>query len=143
MLNETILKFGYPKTLLKEYDNWVVLLRPEQISAGCMILACKGEATRMSDVSAAAFSELPQVTGDIEQTLQKVFKFEKINYILLMMVDKYVHFHVIPRYSTSREAAGVIFHDSGWPKFPNMAAIVDMNSDEFLQFVKLLRSNWP
>jgi hypothetical protein len=29
-MNETINKFGYPKTLLKEYKHWVVLLRPKQ-----------------------------------------------------------------------------------------------------------------
>ena len=29
-MNETIRKFGYPETLVKEYTHWVVLLRPKQ-----------------------------------------------------------------------------------------------------------------
>lgn len=142
MFNDTILKFGYPQTLLREYDKWVVLLRPEQITAGCLILACKEMATRMPDVSAEAFAELPKVTGDLERALQKVFSFEKINYILLMMVDKHVHFHVVPRYSGSRDAVNVVFHDSGWSKFPNMTELNDLTSDEFQQLVELLRASW-
>jgi len=31
-LNDTIRKFGYPDTLIHEYDHWVVLLRPQQVT---------------------------------------------------------------------------------------------------------------
>lgn len=142
-MNETILKFDYPQTLLKEYDKWVVLLRPKQITAGCLILACKEDASRMPDVSSEAFAELSKVTGDLETALGKTFGFEKINYILLMMVDKHVHFHVIPRYSGPKEALGVSFKDPGWPKHPDMTNVIDLTSEQFQQLGDLLRSNWP
>jgi len=44
---------------------------------------------------------------------------EKFNYLALMMVDKNVHFHVIPRYSTKINHNNKIFVDSGWLKLPN------------------------
>src|SRR5437660_1683015 len=99
MANATILKFNYPASLLYEYKNWVVLLRPEQITVGSLVLACKLEATKMSEVPADAFAELSKITSDLEGVLQHLFSYDKINYLLLMMVDKNVHFHVLPRYA--------------------------------------------
>jgi diadenosine tetraphosphate (Ap4A) HIT family hydrolase len=142
MPNETILKFDYPDTLLKEYDKWVVLLRPKQITAGCMILACKEDATSMPEVSAEAYGELPKVTGELENTLKKTFDFEKINYILLMMVDKHVHFHVIPRYSEHKHVVGVTFTDPGFPKHPDMVKVTELSPEQFKQLGDLLKSNW-
>ena len=143
MLNETILKFNYPKTLLQEYNYWVVLLRPKQVTAGSLVLACKEEATRLPEVSMEAFAELPKVTADLETALTQSLAYDKINYILLMMVDKYVHFHVIPRFSSQREVSGVVFTDPGWPKHPDMAHVVDMSEEQFNDLIKFLKSKWP
>ena len=51
MANETMRKFGYPETLIREYDHWVVLLRPAQVTLGSLVLAAKSDAT--------AFGQLP------------------------------------------------------------------------------------
>ena len=142
-MNETIEKFGYPNSLLGDYRHWVVLLRPGQITAGCMVLACKEEAERLPDVSADAYGELPRVTGDLEAALGDSFSPDKINYILLMMVDKYVHWHVIPRYQSPRELGGVSFEDSGWPRYPTLTDAAALSDGEFLELRDLLRANWP
>ncbi len=142
-MNETIEKFGYPDTLLGEYDHWVVLLRPGQITAGCMVLACKEEAERLPDVSAEAYGELPRVTGDLEATLRRNFDPQKINYILLMMVDKYVHWHVIPRYDSPREMGGVTFEDTGGPRYPALTDAAALTDTQFKDLRDLLRANWP
>src|SRR3546814_13935927 len=54
-MNETIRKFGYPATLIREYDPWVVLLRPAQLTLGPLVLAAKSEATECNDLSPPAF----------------------------------------------------------------------------------------
>ena len=41
MINDTIKKFGYPATLVKDYDHWVVLLRPAQVTLGSLVVAAK------------------------------------------------------------------------------------------------------
>ncbi len=130
-MNETILKFGYPENLLREYDHWVVLIRPVQFTAGCMVLACKEEAQSMAAVSSDAFAELPIVTGDIETCLRRAFGMEKINYIALMMVDKEVHFHVIPRYSEDKSHSGAAFNDPGWPALPDMQNVIELTEEQF------------
>ena len=39
MVNDTIAKFGYPDSLVHEYDGWVVLLRHDQVTPGALVLA--------------------------------------------------------------------------------------------------------
>ena len=50
--------------------------------------------------------------------LRRLVAYEKINYLMLMMVDRDVHFHVIPRYAGERVHEGVSFPDAGGPPFP-------------------------
>jgi len=49
-VNETMAKFGYPQSCLAEYDHWVVLLRPQQVTLGALILACREEATAFAQI---------------------------------------------------------------------------------------------
>jgi len=141
-MNATMKKFGYPDTLIKEYVHWVVLLRPQQATLGALVLACKDDADTFSRISQGAFSELKEVTSAIEQHLKACFSYDKINYLMLMMVDPDVHFHILPRYAQPREFSGQRFNDPGWPGPPNLAqvnittevqnlAILDVLQDRF------------
>ena len=38
-MNETIRKFGYPATLVREFEHWLVLARPAQPTLGSLVLA--------------------------------------------------------------------------------------------------------
>ena len=143
MVNATMMKFNYPNSLLHEYESWVVLLRPDQVTAGSMVLACKLEATAMSEVPPSAFAELSKATSDLEGVLRKVFAYDKINYLLLMMVDKHVHFDVLPRYSTLRDVFGVTFVDASWPKPPDLSKVVDITAEQYKQILTQLKDNWP
>jgi len=127
MINQTIAKFGYPATMIREYAHWVVLLRPAQVTAGSLILAAKNDATAFGDLPAAAFVEQGRVIAEIEATLRAAVDYQRINYLMLMMVDPNVHFHVIPRYDGSRSFAGMDVADAGWPGPPDLksAAALD------------------
>jgi len=141
-MNDTIRAFGYPQTLLCEYDHWVVLLRPKQATLGALVLACKSPATAFSDIPAAAFAELTRPTREIEATLRAAFACDKLNYLMLMMVDPEVHFHVLPRYASDREVVGARFIDPGWPKVPNLAHENALTAEQFEALHTHLRSNW-
>lgn len=119
-MNETIVKFGYPDTLIREYEHWVVLLRPAQATLGALILACKDEAKRYSEITPEAFSEMGVVIVDTERALASLFDYQKLNYLMLMMVDPDVHYHVLPRYDLDQTYAGATFSDPGWPGPPNI-----------------------
>ena len=64
-MHDTIKRFGYPSTLLHEYRNWVVLLRPAQPTLGSLVLACKEDATSLGTVSSAAYAELSTAIADL------------------------------------------------------------------------------
>lgn len=113
-------KFGAPASRIRAYRHWSLLLREGQLTLGAMVLAAHGPATSWSLLPAESFSELHQVIGDVERGLKAAFGCEKLNYLMLMMVDPHVHFHVIPRYPTSREFAGRTFIDAGWPGPPDL-----------------------
>ena len=129
-MNKTIEKFGYPGTLLAEFEHWVVLLRPAQPTLGSLVLAAKSDATDFSALPAEAHAELATVTKAIESALRAFVDYAKINYLMLMMVDPNVHFHVIPRYEGSREWNDVEFVDVGWPKLPDLGHAVALDASQ-------------
>ena len=104
MPNQTCDRFGYPRTLIRDYEHWTVLLREQQITLGSLVLCAKSEATAFSELPADAFAEMATVTADVERSLKAAVHYEKINYLMLMMVDPHVHFHVFPRYEGQRSA---------------------------------------
>jgi len=138
-MNDTITRFGHPATLVAEYAHWVVLLRPDQPTLGSLVLAAKSEAEAFSALPAPAFAELAQVTAAIESALGKAVGYAKINYLMLMMVDRHVHFHVIPRYEGTREAEGVSVPDKGWPKAPALGEAVALDPMQIARLVGWLK----
>ncbi len=124
-MNETIRKFGYPETLLHEFEHWLVLVRPQQVTLGSLVLAAKSEATEFADLEAAAYCELGPAIAAIEGALKSAFGAEKMNYLMLMMADPHVHFHVIPRYSKTQELAGHSIDDAGWPGLPDLGSALE------------------
>ncbi|MDI1295762.1 MAG: HIT family protein [bacterium] len=128
-MNATIVKFGWPASLIAQFDHWVVLLRPAQPTLGSLILAGKSDATAFGDLDAAAHAELKTVTATIEAALGKAVSYAKINYLMLMMVDPHVHFHVIPRYDGDRSGGGVTVADAGWPGPPDLGAAVKLEGE--------------
>jgi diadenosine tetraphosphate (Ap4A) HIT family hydrolase len=126
-VNPTIEKFGYPATLVKEFAHWVVLLRPAQVTLGSLVLAAKSDCTAYGDLPPAAFADQREAVAAIERALAAFSSYERINYLMLMMVDPNVHFHVIPRYSEPRRWTGIQFPDRGWPGPPQLAHATPLN----------------
>lgn len=130
MANATMLKFGYPGTLIRKWDHWAVLVRPAQVTLGSLVLAATSDATAYSALPDEAFAEQARTVRAIETALAQFSKYERLNYLMLMMVDPNVHFHVIPRYSEPRSWGGVQFPDQGWPRPPQLKEAVDLDPQQ-------------
>lgn len=141
-MNVTMEKFGYPATLVAEFENWVVLARPAQPTLGSLVLAAKSEVTAFGDLPHEAHAELKQVTTAIEAALGKAVSYAKLNYLMLMMVDPNVHFHVIPRYEGAREWQGREFVDVGWPKVPDLGHAVALEGEDLSALVAWLKGHF-
>ncbi|HLL30946.1 MAG TPA: HIT family protein [Allosphingosinicella sp.] len=141
-MNQTIVRFGYPATLVAEYEHWVVLLRPAQPTLGSLVLAAKAEETSLAALPAEAFAEMGRAVADVERALGAAVRYEKINYLMLMMVDPHVHFHVIPRYEGERSACEVNVSDAGWPKVPALGEAVELEPDQVRALAEHFKGFW-
>lgn len=142
MINDTIRKFGYPETLVREYAHWVLLLRPAQPTLGSLVMAARGDATAFGDLAPEAHAELAVVTRDIETALKHAIAYERINYLMLMMVDPHVHFHVIPRYADVRSHGDLVMADAGWPKPPALGEAVTLDAAQVATLVAWLQGHF-
>jgi diadenosine tetraphosphate (Ap4A) HIT family hydrolase len=143
MSNATLVKFGLPATLIADYKHWTVLLRPAQVTLGSLILGAKGEWSAFSQIPPQAFAELAHVTHCLETGLRNFRAYDKINYLMLMMVDPHVHFHVIPRYAAAQRFEDMEFPDTGWPGQPNLAGAVTMPAGTHARLRDAIRRDWP
>ncbi|PZP48388.1 MAG: HIT family protein [Azospirillum brasilense] len=140
--NATLVKFGYPATLIGETRCWTVLLRPQQVTLGALVLVCREEAGRFGAVSPEGFADLHAAVSRIEPMLRDLVGYEKINYLMLMMVDPDVHFHVIPRYAGTRTHLGQSFPDAGWPGPPALGQAVEPGDAVRDDLLRRLRGHW-
>jgi diadenosine tetraphosphate (Ap4A) HIT family hydrolase len=140
-MNSTIEKFGYPATMIGEFEHWLVLLRPAQVTLGSLIVAAKSDAISYSALPREAFAEQADAIRAIEQALAGFVAYERINYLMLMMVDPHVHFHVIPRYSEVRQWSGTEFPDVGWPGPPQLQNAVKLTDEQVERLARKLKLN--
>jgi len=143
MANATIEKFGWPGTLIRDYRHWVVLLRPAQPTLGSLVLAAKADAIAFGGLPPEAHAELATITKEIETALSGAMRYQKLNYLMLMMVDPHVHFHVIPRYEGEREQGGISVTDTGWPGPPALGQAVALDGDQIRALAGWLKGLWP
>ena len=138
----TLLKFGYPASLVAEYAHWAIVLRPRQATLGALVLICKEDAATFASISAGAFAELPRAVADLETALRGSFAYDRLNYLMLMMIDPHVHFHVLPRYDGPRAFAGATFTDPAWPGPPDLGFASDIDAETRAALGRALRDNW-
>ena len=141
-MNNTLIKFGYPDSVIKSYAHWSVLLRPQQVTLGSLILGAHSQAESFGELSVETMAELPVVIRNIEQTLSSCFQYDKLNYLMLMMVDPHVHFHVLPRYSNHREFSTIKVEDINWPGPPDLSQKLEIKQQEMQELLGFLREHW-
>ena len=141
-MNSTIENFNYPNTLVREYNHWVLLLRPKQVTIGSLVLICKDEKESISTISKESYLELFSVIKEIESVLKSVLNYNKINYLALMMVDRHVHFHIIPRYKNSVLWNQLSYEDESWPKAPVLSECIDISKNDFEDLKLMLKTRF-
>ncbi len=142
VFNGTMQKFGAPATIIHQCPHWSVLLRPAQLTLGALVLVAHEPVQAFSELSPASFMALHQMTGQIESALKKAFNYDKLNYLMLMMVDPDVHFHVVPRYAHPKQFSGQTFVDAGWPGVPNFGEINNTDSATNQLIIDYLKACW-
>ncbi|MFJ8512846.1 hypothetical protein [Lysinibacillus xylanilyticus] len=121
-------KFKTDELKIFETEYWLWSLRPHQATLGAGILSLKRECTSLGQLMQEEFTDLNNIIKVIEATNKQLFSYDIMNYLMLMMIDKQVHYHVIPRYEKEIKIFGDVWKDSSWPGVPNLAGdAIDMN----------------
>ncbi|MEM9762979.1 MAG: HIT family protein [Pseudomonadota bacterium] len=141
-MNATMEKFGWPVSRIAALEEWVVALRPAQPVACSLVVIAKKPVTAFADLSPAAFAELAEVTRRVEALARRETGYDRINWLMLMMVDPDVHFHVLPRYEGSRDFEGHTLEDVGWPGPPRLDSRATRTSDEIASGAARLAGMW-
>ena len=133
--------FDFKNLLIKEYQNWYLLLRNDQVTIGSLVLIEKNFHHRLSSIPDESFIEFGKIVRDIEETLKNLFGYEKINYLMLMMKDDEVHYHIIPRYSKDLLYESFNFKDEGWPNLPDLKKYNHIDIKIKLKLLKDIKNN--
>jgi len=142
MLSATLSKFGFNDNLILSYHHWHLLLRFQQTTLGSLILICKGPYSAFADLPEAASREMHAIIPQIESILRAEFNYSKINYLMLMMVDPEVHFHIIPRYESAAEFAHRTYPDASWPGPPDLSNNIEIDDQTRLALLEQLRDKF-
>lgn len=114
-------KFRIPDLLIHRWAHWTWSIRPVHNTLGSGILSLNRFSARFGELTTDEAGELAFATKEIERRISVAFQPDKFNYLMLMMVDAHVHFHVIPRYAKPRNFAGTDWVDDGWPTLPSLS----------------------
>lgn len=108
----------YDADLLRQYENWAVYLHENQTYLGrtYVALARDGEVDPFTDTTTEEQSELLVVMRGLKTALDRLYQPDLLNYANLRNTWKHCHWHVIPRYGTSRLVLGHTFEDLSWGK---------------------------
>ena len=129
-------KFKVNEYKLYESEFWIWSLRPHQATIGAGILSLKRECATFGELKQEEFCDLNNIIKVIETTLKSIFDYDVNNYLMLMMMDKHVHYHVFPRYENPIEILGNTWNDEKWPAVPEVLG--ESLSDEKLKEIALL-----
>jgi diadenosine tetraphosphate (Ap4A) HIT family hydrolase len=111
-------KFQLDGLTVCETEHWIWSVRPVQATLGASILSLRRYCERLSEITPEEGADLARVVKLIEGGLHANFAYDKINYLMLMMVDPHLHYHVLPRYAGERSFGGATWTDAGWPTQP-------------------------
>ena len=129
-------KFRVEELKVLENRSWTWSVRPGQPTLGAGILSLNRHAGKFSAVTPDELADLAELVSAVEGTIKVAFDHQIMNYLMLMMLDHHVHYHVIPRYESVRTFAGREWVDNGWPALPVIADSQHANEPDLLHHIQ-------
>ena len=114
-------KFRIPELQIHANEHWIWSVRPSQPTLGAGILSLKRYCPNFGLITNDEGAALGEIVRTCEHRLKARFAPDRINYLMLMMVDHHVHFHMIPRYGRPVTHLGTTWEDRGWPSLPELS----------------------
>ncbi len=125
-------KFRVHELAIVQTDHWTWSLRPVQSTVGAGVLSLNRFSNSFADLRSEEAADLALIVPQIEGALQRWSQPDRMNYLMLMMVDAHLHFHVLPRYAKPRTLAGQEWVDSAWSGPPSLTDNADRDAGAVL-----------
>ncbi len=135
-LEEFTSKFQIENLKILSTKYWTWSVRPSQPTLGSGIISLNRYALHLSEVTKEEMADLGELVLKLENTIKSAFNYDIMNYLMLMMVDHHVHYHVIPRYNGTRKFADLEWVDNGWPVLPVLADNQHQGQSDLLLKIK-------
>ncbi len=127
-------RFNREDLIIKEFNDWVLLLRPVPVTLGSCIILLKRECPSLAEVTKEEMAEFSEVCKLFEERCKTLYGAVKFNYHANMMKENFVHFHAIPRYDKEIQRYNLTWIDKEWPT--GVAMYKTGVSEEVLQEIK-------
>jgi diadenosine tetraphosphate (Ap4A) HIT family hydrolase len=120
--------------VLHESPWWRVILNREQSLLGKSMVVVRRHAELLSELEPDEWSSLQMVAVQTTNAIRNAFAADLFNYAFLQNVDRHIHLHVLPRYGSVREFAGLTFHDDRFgdhyevPAHPRFVASAELDA---------------
>ncbi len=131
-LDEFAQKFQTEPLQILKLDYWTWSVRPVHATLGAGVLSLNRFCASLGAINRNESIELGAICTEIERRLGQAFSPDKYNYLMLMMIDAHLHFHVIPRYHEPRNFFNKEWRDGGWPALPQLSDGGDLQNDPVL-----------
>ena len=137
MISDFNHKFRVADFLVFEKSTWRLSVRPRQVTLGSLVLSSARPDAQLSSLTQEESADLgPALKTGIE-AIETLFAPRVINVLGLMLVDPWLHFHLIPRYDGQRDFAGKRWVDLSFPKMlDSLSGEDDFSRHEILQELK-------
>ena len=101
--------------VLADGGLWRLVLNRNQNVVGKCMLVTHRHVERVDQLTAAEWDDLRRQLAQATAGLRQATRPDHFNYAFLQNQDRHVHLHVIPRYATPRQIAGLRIDDRDYP----------------------------
>lgn len=105
---------------LADCGDWVLSLRPGQLTLGAMVLSLRTGARDLAAITPDQARDMGRGFALAETLARTRLGAVRVNLLCLMMQDPVVHFHILPRHDRPVTRHGLTWTDADWPGPPVM-----------------------
>lgn len=108
---------NYKQLKIKEFNFWIVYLHTNQYFLGRVYIWSKRQGlVDLMDITNEEREELFEIGRLLKNALGEIFHPDLFNWTSLGNLSTQCHIHLIPRYASTRNFAGLTFEDGRWGK---------------------------
>jgi len=104
----------YGEWKIAHLGHWTIYIHPNQSYLGRCFAVLDRHVEDFFDITQEETDDYFSAVRKLRDAVRGIFQPDMLNYAVLGNDKKHVHLNFVPRYSSPREFAGIIFEDKRW-----------------------------